>query len=218
MGDPNSPIPGIKDQNNEWNTQGHPSRIIHVSKDELKVFAKVFQLSNEWQSAILASLHVQEQMPTLKIFAKCEKHLGDYSGEIYTTPMWHETNSQNDGTLQPEIVFPDNCTRALYVGAYCGLANPLSQTARRDYSVNSDYDSIDLTTISDDYLPRAKYQPKCSMNEFVKRIPQTSWGEKCNTYYMLTNREFVGSMSERTLVSCILPKHSTFIYSHFPHE
>ena len=32
---------------------------------------------------------------------------------------------------------------------------------------------------------------------------------------MLTNREFVGTMSERTLVSCILPKGSSFIYTLF---
>lgn len=95
------------------------------------------------------------------------------------------------------------------------MANPIAQTSRQNYRVNSDYDAIDLTQISSDYLPRAKYQRACTTEEFYKQIPTTTWGDKCNEYYMLTNREFVGNMSERTLISCILPKHSTFLYTLF---
>ena len=214
-GDPALPVPGIKDENGNWNVRGHKSRIVHVTRKELLVFAKIFDGSEEWKMAKLPVLHVREQMEVLEKFYNCTITLGTYDKEIYSTTCWNETNAQNDGTLIADVKFPDSTSSAIFVGAYCGLGNPISQTARKNYRVNSDYDAVDLTLISEDYLPRAKYQRACSNEEFFSRIPTTPWGRKCNEYYMLTNREFVGTMSERTLVSCILPKGSTFIYTLF---
>lgn len=214
-GDPALPVPGIKDENGNWNVRGHKSRIVHVTRKELLIFAKVFDGSEEWKMAKLPALHVREQMEVLEKFYNCTITLGTYDKEIYSTTCWNETNAQNDGTLIADVKFPDSTSSAIFVGAYCGLGNPISQTARKNYRVNSDYDAVDLTLISEDYLPRAKYQRACSNEEFYSRIPTTPWGRKCNEYYMLTNREFVGTMSERTLVSCILPKGSTFIYTLF---
>lgn len=214
-GEQSNPIPGIKDDKGNWNIIGHPSRIVHVTKKELQIFAKVFDGSNDWKKSKLPSLHVREQMEVLCQFSNCKKTLATYEHNVYSTTCWNETNAQNDGTLIADVQFPSGASSALFVGAYCGLANPIFQTARSNYRVNSDYDAVDLTRIHDDYLPRAKYQRFCSKEEYYDRLPTTPWGNKCNEYYMLTNREFVGTMSERTLVSCILPKGSTFIYTLF---
>ncbi len=214
-GEQSNPIPGIKDDKGNWNIIGHPSRIVHVTKKELQIFAKVFDGSNDWKKSKLPSLHVREQMEVLCQFSNCKKTLATYEHNVYSTTCWNETNAQNDGTLIADVQFPSSASSALFVGAYCGLANPIFQTARSNYRVNSDYDAVDLTGIHDDYLPRAKYQRFCSKEEYYDRLPTTPWGNKCNEYYMLTNREFVGTMSERTLVSCILPKGSTFIYTLF---
>lgn len=214
-GEQSNPIPGIKDDKGNWNIIGHPSRIVHVTKKELQIFAKVFDGSNDWKKSKLPSLHVREQMEVLCQFSNCKKTLATYEHNVYSTTCWNETNAQNDGTLIADVQFPSSASSALFVGTYCGLANPIFQTARSNYRVNSDYDAVDLTGIHDDYLPRAKYQRFCSKEEYYDRLPTTPWGNKCNEYYMLTNREFVGTMSERTLVSCILPKGSTFIYTLF---
>lgn len=214
-GDPSLPVPGIKDENGNWNIKGHPDRVIHITKRELNVFSKIFDNQGDWHSATLASLHVKEQMEVLERFFECKKSLGNYKGLLYTTTMWNETNSQKDGTIKFNVKFPNTIKETLFVGAYCGNANPLFQTARQEYHVNSDYDHIDLTEIPEDYLPRTKYTMACSPEEYYSRTATTTWGNKCNDYYMLTNREFVGSMSERTLVSCILPPESTFLYTLF---
>lgn len=213
-GDVSAPIPGIKNENGEWNLTGHPDRIVHITKKELVLFAKLFDGSDDWKQAKLPSLQVKQQSEALEPFAK-QKSLAEYEHQVYSTTCFNETNAQNEGTLVANVQFPERVEGALYVGAYCGLANPIAQTSRRNYRVNSDYDTVDLTQISSDYLPRAKYQRACTAEEFYKRIPTTPWGKKCNEYYMLTNREFVGSTSERTLVSSILPKHSTFLYTLF---
>src|SRR5699024_8168768 len=50
-------VPGIKDDSGRWNTQGHPKRIVRVGKKELMLFAKLFDDSEDWESARLPSLH-----------------------------------------------------------------------------------------------------------------------------------------------------------------
>ena len=44
-------VPGIKDDKGNWNTQGHKDRIVCIGKSELKLFAKLFDGSNEWNKA-----------------------------------------------------------------------------------------------------------------------------------------------------------------------
>lgn len=64
-GDSTLPVPGIKDVNGEWNVQGHPARIIHVTKKELAVFAKLFDGSDNWKQAKLPVLHTRDLVSVL---------------------------------------------------------------------------------------------------------------------------------------------------------
>lgn len=214
-GDCGEKIPGIKDEDGNWNTKGHPSRLVNVGEKELRLFALLFDGSDKWETAKLPTIIAKEQIEVLSVFGKFGKRLKDYESNLYTTTMWNETNAKDDGTLLDEIRFPDDIRESLFVGATCGMANPLFQTVRREYNVNSDYDTIDLSQIDDWYLPRSKYVPGCSIEEYISRIPETPWGQKCNSDYMLVNREFVGTTSERTLVVCMLPPKACYLYTLF---
>ena len=169
-GDCTGKIPGIKDENGNWNTKGHPSRLVRISKNELVLFAQLFDGSNIWQEAKLPSIIAKEQIEVLRKFGNHGDKLKDYETDLYSTTMWNETNSRDDGTLLDNIRFPEHIRESLFVGATCGLANPLFQTVRREYKVNSDYDVIDLSNIDDWYLPRSKYMPGCSMEEYINSI------------------------------------------------
>lgn len=93
----------------------------------------------------------------------------------------------------------------IYSGAHINVANPLYQTTKRNYRVNSDYDRIDLTDIPEDYRIRSKYLPTVSMEDYRARAPHTPWKKSSLELYRVANREFVGCLSERTLAAVILP-------------
>mgnify|MGYP004528518087 CR=1 FL=1 len=214
-GDTTAPIPGIKDENGEWNTKGHPNRIIHITRKELMAFAEIFEGNQLWKTTKLPTLHESTQLAVLKKFAEMQVTIGSSEIPIETTKMWDETNSQKNNILQSQIRFPTISSESIYVGAYCSLSNPLFQTVRRKYTNNSDYDTIDLTEIDEKYLPRTKYIPACSMQDFISKMPDTQWGSKFTDTYTIAHREFVGTMSERTLTACILPPKVTFICTVF---
>jgi type I restriction-modification system DNA methylase subunit len=204
-------VPGIKDQNGEWNTSGHHGRVVHIGKSELQLFAKLFDGSNKWEQARLPILHAQILVDVLKCFTKQKVFLGDIADEVYSAEMWHETNNQNDGTIVRDVHFPVNAIDMIYSGPHIGVANPVFKTSRRECKLNSDYDNVDLTSIPPHYFQRCNYTLACSVDDYVRRVPIMPNGKKHNSEYNLCMRKMLNQSGERTLIAAIIPRDTEHI-------
>jgi Eco57I restriction-modification methylase len=201
-------VPGIKDDENKWNVKGHSSRIIHVSENELELFAKLYDAAGTPAlAARLPALHSQELISVLRKFANQPKKLGDLEGEYFSTEMWHETNAQKDGTILRKISFPADSGQLILSGPHFFVGNPSYKTPRAKCTLNSHYDILDLTELPDDYMPRTNYVPDCDPDEYLKRTPKVPWGEKkpVTEFYRLVLRKMIGTSSERTLSNVTIP-------------
>lgn len=208
-------IPGVKNELGEWNTRGHKSRVISIAKGELLMFSKLVGDSQKdgWKQTPMVGIHAAELLHALEQMADIPRSLRTYANEITYSPMWNETNSRKDGTIKDDIHFPTSAKTLIYSSPFIGVANPLLQSTRRNYRVNSDYDPIDLTDIPADYMPRVKYSQACTDVEYKSRVqkmadPNQEDGaaSRFDAVYRLCNREYVGLGSERTLqASCVHP-------------
>ncbi len=205
-------IPGIKDENNKWNTKGHPGRIVKIGKNELKLFAKLFDGSDNWKQARLPVIHAQSFIHVLSCFYMQEDTIGSFENEIFMTEMWHETNAQNNGTIVRNVHFPESTLDLIYSGPHIGVANPLFKSSRRICRINSDYDNIELLSIYEDYLQRCNYSPNCEYNDYIRRIPITGWGVKANNSYRVIARKMLNLSGERTLIACMPVASATHIH------
>lgn len=205
------PVPGIKDENNKWNIKGHPQRVIKVGAQQLRLFAKIFDGTNNWKQARLPVLHASQYLDVLSCFESQEHTLASIKDEIYSTEMWHETNAQNDGIIKRHIHFPESPNDMIFSGPHIGIANPLFKSSRRVCRINSDYDTIGVHFIADDYIQRCNYSPACTIDQYIGRIPKTPWGEKYHSNYKLIARKMLNLAGERTLVSAIVPPNTTHI-------
>jgi hypothetical protein len=206
-------VPGIKTDDGQWNVTGHKSRIIVVDKSTLSLFAKLYDA--EGTSALqarLPALHSEQLLQVLEKFAQQPNCLGDLRGEYYSLEMWHETNSQQDGTIKRQTRFPETAEQWILSGPHFFVGTPFYQTPRYPCETNKAYDNLDLANLPDDYLPRSNYLPACDRAEYQRRIPCVSWIESGETepkrvteYYSLNNRRMFGASSERSLIACILP-------------
>lgn len=215
QGEASAPIPGIKDANGDWNTTGHPDRIIHVTQRELEVFAKLFDGNDKWQQARLPQLHVEQLLEVLIRFLKQNKVIGDMQLSIFNTRMWEETGSQKDGTIFRYIHFPDSTVDAIISGPHIGVSNPLFKSSRSICKLNSDYDNIDLTNISSNYIQRVNYTPFCSIDDYFLREPKTYWDTSYHEAYRLVMRRMLNQGGERTLISALLPPGMGHIHTIF---
>ena len=205
QGEASAPIPGIKDANGDWNITGHPDRIIHVTQRELEVFAKLFDGNDKWPQARLPVLHVRSLIGALSCIASQTQYISDIKTEIFGSEMWHETNAQKDGTMVRNVHFPESLTDMIISGPHIAVANPCFKTSRSICRLNSDYDNIDLTSISDSYLQRCNYQPYCAPEEYEERAPLTPWNCKNYYSYRIAMRNMFNQGGERTLMSAIIP-------------
>jgi|HigsolmetaGSP11D_1036233.scaffolds.fasta_scaffold02914_2 hypothetical protein len=208
-------LPGIKDENNNWNVKGHPDRVVKIGRKEMSLFSKLFDGSDNWKQARLPVIHAKKLTEVLSRFATQEKTLANIREGIFSTELWHETNAQKDGTITRNVHFPDSPLDLIYSGPHIGVANPLFKASRRDCRLNSDYDNIDLTRIPEDYVSRCNYSPAMEKEEYLKRIPVTQWGGKYHEYYRVVSRKMLNLSGERTLIATIIPPGTTYIHGIF---
>ena len=205
-------IPGLKDDDGNWNVAGHPGRVVTIGKKELLLFARLFDESDEWKQARVPVVHAEIVLDVLKIIGDYKQSLARDSVIKMATVMWDETKSQKDGISSKSCSFPSTNLDTIYSGPHIGLANPVFKTSRRVCDKNSDYDNIDLMEISDNYIQRFKYSPACSLDEYIMKSPEH--GNYLQSYRVVM-REMLNLSGERSLVPTIIPPHCGHIITVF---
>jgi hypothetical protein len=208
-------MPCIKNDNGEWETKGHPDRIIHVTKNELLLFAQFLDGNKFWQQARLPALHCRTMLPIIQCFINQKQKLKNLNNIVSTTEFWHETNDQNKGIIMRQEHFPTELTEMIYSGPHIGVSNPAFKCSRLKCRLNSDYNNIDLTNIPDDYLQRCNYKSSTNISLYTKNISETNWHNKFNDNYAICNRKMLNTTGERTLISAIIPPKTAFINALF---
>ncbi|KSV16610.1 hypothetical protein CY91_04760 [Dehalococcoides mccartyi] len=199
-------VPGIKDEDNNWNSQGHPERRIVITKNELLVFAKIFDDTNTYETARLPVIHTKQLVNVLSCFANQHTNIQSLHGQYFSTQLLDETGAQNDGIIINSVHFPDTSLDFIYSGPHIGVANPIYQTPRAICESKGDYDKLDLELIPKSYLQRSKYAIHCNVQEYIKLSPKTAWGTLYIDEYKLLSRKMLNLKQERTLISAISPR------------
>jgi hypothetical protein len=140
----------------------------------------------------------------LEKFAAQHRKLGDLEGEFFATQHWNETNAQEDETIRRETRYPKDINEWIVSGPHFYVGTPLNKTPNEGCSSHADYTQLDLTAITEDYLPRTNYVPACQRAEYLRRTPKFN-GKPVTEFYRHVHREMVSSHNERTLVPALIP-------------
>jgi len=204
-------VPGIKDEENKWNIRGHQDRVVKVGRKEQALFGILFDGSENWKQARLPAIHTRHYVDVLTCFYQYTEKIGHHHNEFFSSVMWDETKAQKDGITIRDVHFPESSMNTIYSGPHIGVANPLFKTSRRVCKLNSDYDSIDLTQVEDNYFQRCNYSLGYRFNKYSNMVQDTPWGAKYHTQYKLLSRTMLNISGERTLISAIVPRNTSHI-------
>ena len=215
------PTPGIKRDEGGWNTDGHPNRVIEVDEAMLATFAKLYDVpGTPPERARLPAIHSRELVSVLQKFANVPRRLLELEEDYYTTVCFDETGSQRQGIIERKTGFVSSPDDFVLSGPHFSVGNPLNKTPRAVCTLNSHYDTLNLETLANDYLPRSNYRPVRSSEEYRRRIPRVSWIEEgentprlVTSLYRHVNREMVSISGERSLVSMLAPPGFTHIHT-----
>ena len=211
---------GAKTEDGSWNTAGHKNRIVRFTEKELKIIANAFENGADWESAKLISIQSSIILEVLEKMGQFQTHVRDFSPII--TEGFHETGAVDAGIIRRETKYPDvNAYEMVYNGPQFFYGNPYYKTPREQCILNSDYDCIDLSSMSDDYIARSNYMPVLSIAEYASQINGFITGydpdsnkpiyDKWIDYYKLGFRKMVGPDSEHTLICAVLPRKTAHI-------
>lgn len=84
-------IPLFKDKNGQWETKGHKDRVLKLSARELKIFAKLFDGSEDYTSARLPVIHAKQMLTVLEKIAAQPENIGSLVNEVFFATGISET-------------------------------------------------------------------------------------------------------------------------------
>ena len=210
-------VGGYKNEAGQWNTTGHRDRIVHVDESALATFAKLYdEPGTSPRKARLPALHAGALTSVLRKLASCPQRAIDSGHEYFSTYMFDETAAQKDGTISRRppsddgfVETPEDCVLS---GPHFFLAKLFNKTPRKVCTANGHYDTLDLETLPDNYLPRTNYLPMADKTEYLRRTPRVTWKEEGETegrpvtdFFRIAFRAMIGSASERTLTGALVP-------------
>ncbi len=192
----------------EWNIKPHPSRVVRIDEETLKIFARTFENSDNWQGAKLVSIHAREIIDVIQKIGKFPNTVEHTENII--SECWHETEAVNKGYIQRETRFPNiDQFEMIYSGPHLYNANPLYKSPKEICIIHHDYDIIDFSKIDENYLPRTNYIPLNVTAGYASTIKgfQKANGSYDNwlEYYKVAFRKMLSQAGERTLSGAIIP-------------
>jgi hypothetical protein len=157
------PVPGIKTDEGKWEMRGHCNRLIRVTESELSIFARLFEDgdTNPLETR-LPQIHSREILEVLRRFMSVPLRLSDLREDYFATVMFDETFAQRDGIItrqESPTYTPESPADWVLSGPHFFVGNPFNKTPRTSCTANGQYDSIDLTEIREDHIPRTVYRP-----------------------------------------------------------
>ncbi len=193
-----------------WNVDPHKSRIVRITEKELRIIAQTFEGTDKWESAKLVSIHSKEIVSVLEKIGEFPTTAKNYESKI--SVCWDETNDTNAGNIIRETKFPESDSlEMIYSGPHFFGSNPLYKTPRKVCELNSHYDVIDHTQISEDYVARTNYIPATNLENYKRQLGEfegASWFD----YYKIGFRKMLSQTGERTLNGAILRPHTAHVH------
>lgn len=220
---------GIKNDSGQWNTTGHHDRIVHIDDAALATFAQIYdEPGTAPRRARLPVLHAGALNNVLTKLAAYTRRLSDLGDDYFSTQLWNEKLAQDDRTITRRLItdpgFPASPSDWVLSGPHFFLANPFNKTPRKICTEKGHYDVLDLPNLPEEYLPRTNYRITTDRAEYLRRTPRVNWVEEgaagakpVTEYFRLVNREMIGSSSERTLITTLIPPGTAHVNTALAH-
>lgn len=202
-----------------WNTTGHRDRIVHFTESELRVLSAAFENGADWETTKLVSIHAKDILDVLQKFSEFPNHVENFISN--TTVDLDETGAVNDGIIERKTFYPNiNDYEMVYNGPQIFVANPSYKTPRSSCANKADFDTIDLSSMGDEYIARSNYKPWLPLNEFKTLVKGFKIGQDANgndvydnwiDYYKVGFRKMINLAGERSLICAVLPRRTAHI-------
>jgi len=195
-------VPGVKDDDGNWDLRPHSERIIEVAEPQLAAWAALIDEPGTPPDEARMLYPVNRASAEVLDKIAAAPRLGDIAFEW--TRGWEEDRDRRLGYFQSQSAVPDDWANVILQGPHFTVATPLFKQPNPTMRNNLDTAEIDLEAIEEDFIPRTSYQVTKPANEYIEAYPKWQ-GEPSSRFFRMTWREMGQPGNVRTLHSALLP-------------
>ncbi|MBM4588392.1 class I SAM-dependent DNA methyltransferase [Rhodococcus hoagii] len=192
--------PGVKDGDGRWDVRPHAERIIEVTEPELANWATLIDEPGTPASEARMLYPVNRASAEVLDKIASTPRLGEI--DLEWTRGWEEDRDRKNGTFESRSAVPHRWEEAILQGPHLTVATPLFKQPNETMRNRLDTTLIDLTSISDSFVPRTSYQIAKPFDEYISAYPK--WHDRPSSdYFRLAWRRMGEPANVRTLHSAI---------------
>ncbi|MDP9998290.1 Eco57I restriction-modification methylase domain-containing protein [Pseudarthrobacter sulfonivorans] len=211
--DGNGPVPGLKDDEGNWDLRPHPERIVEVDETVLAVWADI--LDEPGTPPIQARMVYPVNRASASVLEKLSKAPRVRDLGLQYSSGWNETTDRKKGYFEVGSAVPASWDDVILQGPHFTVGNPFAKQPNPTMKNNLDWTEVDLEALPEDFIPRTSYQPAAAPTEFDSGYgrwsSQTGENVSVRRGYRIIWRQMASVTGQRTLHTSIIPSGATHI-------
>lgn len=157
-------LPGLKDDENNWDLRPHFDRITKVNYGQLQVWNSILE---EPGTPLLHSRMVYTvNTEVASVLAKLSAASRMKDLDLHFSSGWHESGDKARGYFDTNWEHPSSWREAILQGPHLGIATPMANELRASMKSSQDSELTDLEKMASSYIPPTTYQPNRSINSY----------------------------------------------------
>jgi len=200
--DGSGPEPGIKDDEDRWDTRPHAARLVPVDESVLATWAALIDEpgtppieARMLRPITAASQQVLDRIATAPRFGTLS---------FGWTFGWNETTDRTSGYFAGRSAVPASLDDVILQGPHLTVATPFAKQPKPTMRSNLDYTDWNLEPLPERAIPRTNYQRTKPVADYVAGYPQWN-GTPANRFWRLAWRGMADTSTVRTLHAALIP-------------
>lgn len=209
------PVPGLKDDEGNWDLRPHPERIIDVDESVLTVWADI--LDEPGTPPVQARMVYPVNRASSRVLEKLSKAPRVRELGLQYSSGWHETADRKKGYFEVGSAVPESWDDVILQGPHFTVANPFAKQPNPTMKNNLDWTEIDLEALPEDFIPRTSYQPDGDRTRYNSDYGFWARGDNepvsVRSTYRVVWRSMANTVSERTLRASLVPPGTAHVHA-----
>ena len=207
--DGTGPEPGVRNDEDTWDTRPHRNRIIHVDENVLADWGELIDEPGTpaAEARMLRPVTTSSQAVLSKLASAPRLSATSFSW----TSGWHETGDRHAGYFVGRSAVPISWDDVILQGPHLTVANPFAKQPNPTMRSSQDYTVWDLESLPERAVPRTNYQRAKDPGQYLVGYPRWD-GKSSSEYFRLAWRRMADSVTVRTLHAALLPSGATHVH------
>ena len=207
-------LPGLKDDNGNWDLRPHRDRIQQIDESVLRTWHSI--LEDEAVSFIDSRMVYTVNTESAAVLEKLAVAPRIRELELRFSSGWHESGAKKAGYFDTGWAHPRSWRDAILQGPHLGVSTPMIKQPNPTLQHNQDWSEIDLEAVSVDFIPATGYQPDREA-KLTYDSDYGAWeteGSKLpvRDFYRICWRAMAATTGFRTLYPAIVPPGTAHIH------